>query len=110
MGWEGTVTRTSEVRPELYLGTFECMQCHATVADVEQQYKYTQPLICPEPKCGNRCVIRVLVPGSRVCTKPFPIHPGIDLWPGTAPQSVWQQEVVVFVSYALDSALEPVTH
>ena len=53
--WEGTVTRTSEVRPELYLGTFECLQCHATVPNVEQQYKYTEPLICPETSCGNRC-------------------------------------------------------
>ena len=49
------MTRTSEVRPELYLGTFECLQCHATVPTVAQQYKFTQPLICPDPKCGNRC-------------------------------------------------------
>ena len=49
------MTRTSEVRPELYLGTFECLQCHATVPNVEQQYKYTEPLICPETSCGNRC-------------------------------------------------------
>ena len=56
MEWEGTVTRTSEVRPELYLGAFECLQCHATVPNVEQQYKYTEPLICPETSCGNRCV------------------------------------------------------
>ncbi len=54
--WEGTVTRTSEVRPELYLGTFECLQCHAVVHNVEQQYKYTEPLICPEGSCGNRRV------------------------------------------------------
>ena len=55
------MTRTSEVRPELYLGTFECLQCHATVPNVEQQYKYTEPLICPETSCGNRCVPRCSV-------------------------------------------------
>ena len=52
------MTRTSEVRPELYLGTFECLQCHAMVPNVEQQYKYTEPLICPETSCGNRCAPR----------------------------------------------------
>ena len=38
----GTVTRTSEVRPELVSGTFVCEGCRATIADVEQQFKYTE--------------------------------------------------------------------
>jgi len=38
----GTVTRTSEVRPELTYGTFTCLVCHGTVRDVEQQFKYTE--------------------------------------------------------------------
>ena len=38
----GTVTRTSEVRPELTFGTFTCLVCHGTVRDVEQQFKYTE--------------------------------------------------------------------
>jgi DNA replication licensing factor MCM6 len=38
----GTVTRTSEVRPELVSGTFACEVCRATIRDVEQQFKYTE--------------------------------------------------------------------
>lgn len=38
----GTVTRTSEVRPELVSGTFVCEGCRATITDVEQQFKYTE--------------------------------------------------------------------
>jgi len=30
----------------------------AVVKDVEQQFKYTQPVICPNPTCGNKCVGR----------------------------------------------------
>lgn len=50
----GTVTRTSEVRPELISGTFSCMACKHVVHDVEQQFKYTEPLMCPNPTCQNR--------------------------------------------------------
>lgn len=81
MNWEGTVTRTSEVRPELYLGTFECLSCHATVANVEQQYKYTQPLICPEQKCGNRCAHTL---SRKPCTlelpEPLVSSPRAEAW------------------------------
>ncbi len=38
----GTVTRTSEVRPELIYGAFECAECKGVVRDVEQQFKYTE--------------------------------------------------------------------
>jgi DNA replication licensing factor MCM6 len=38
----GTVTRTSEVRPELLFGTFICEECSGIVGDVEQQFKYTE--------------------------------------------------------------------
>jgi DNA replication licensing factor MCM6 len=51
---QGTVTRSSEVRPELYLATFTCLECQHEVANVQQQYKFTQPLICPNETCGNR--------------------------------------------------------
>ncbi len=50
----GTVTRTSEVRPELFVGTFRCNLCLTTVRNVEQQFKYTEPVICPNPVCGNK--------------------------------------------------------
>ena len=50
----GTVTRTSEVRPELSLATFTCEACRAVVANVEQVFRYTEPTQCPNLICGNR--------------------------------------------------------
>ena len=70
----GTVTRTSEVRPELVWGAFECSVCNALVGEsasngyipgtgsggaggiglIEQQFKYTEPSVCPNLTCGNR--------------------------------------------------------
>lgn len=54
LAFSGTVTRTSEVRPELFLGTFKCLECGSAVPHVEQQYKFTQPLICPNRACNNK--------------------------------------------------------
>lgn len=52
----GTVTRTSEVRPELVFGAFVCQECKTLVKDVEQQFRFTEvsgrrvnyhaPLLC----------------------------------------------------------------
>ena len=50
----GTVTRTSEVRPELSLGTFTCEGCRSTIPNVEQTFKYTEPTQCPNTECMNR--------------------------------------------------------
>ncbi|KAJ5690430.1 DNA replication licensing factor mcm6 [Penicillium macrosclerotiorum] len=50
----GTVTRTSEIRPELWLGTFICEGCKTVVQNVEQTFKYTEPTECPNATCGNR--------------------------------------------------------
>lgn len=50
----GTVTRTSEVRPELSLATFVCEACRAVVPNVEQAFRYTEPTQCPNSTCSNR--------------------------------------------------------
>ncbi|CAG8433373.1 1579_t:CDS:10, partial [Diversispora eburnea] len=50
----GTVTRTSEVRPELLYGKFICQECKVEVPNVEQQFKYTEPTMCQTPTCSNR--------------------------------------------------------
>lgn len=50
----GTVTRTSEVRPELFKASFTCDMCRAIVDNVEQAFKYTEPTFCPNPSCENR--------------------------------------------------------
>lgn len=50
----GTVTRTSEVRPELHSGTFICEGCNTTIYNLEQTFRYTEPTQCPNVTCGNR--------------------------------------------------------
>ncbi|RIB20456.1 MCM2/3/5 family-domain-containing protein [Gigaspora rosea] len=50
----GTVTRTSEVRPELLYGKFLCQECKVEVDNVEQQFCYTEPTMCQTPTCSNR--------------------------------------------------------
>jgi DNA replication licensing factor MCM6 len=55
MSIQGTVTRTTEVKPELLVGNFMCKQCNAQVGPVEQQYKFTEPLRCSSDRCMN-CV------------------------------------------------------
>lgn len=54
--FSGTVTRTSEVRPELFLGTFKCLECNSVVRDIAQQFTWTTPTICTNQTCGNRFV------------------------------------------------------
>ncbi|KAI9790307.1 MAG: MCM DNA helicase complex subunit mcm6 [Piccolia ochrophora] len=50
----GTVTRTSEVRPELSLATFACEECRTVIPNVEQTFRYTEPTQCPNLTCANR--------------------------------------------------------
>lgn len=50
----GTVTRTSEVRPELSVATFICEACRVVVPNVEQTFRYTEPTQCPNATCNNR--------------------------------------------------------
>ena len=52
--FSGTVTRTSEVRPELARASFTCEACGTVVSGVEQVFKYTEPQICPNETCQNK--------------------------------------------------------
>ncbi|KIY49483.1 MCM-domain-containing protein [Fistulina hepatica ATCC 64428] len=61
----GTVTRTSEVRPELLFGNFVCEVCKGVVNDIEQQFKYTEPQLCPNPTCGNRTAWQLQIDSSK---------------------------------------------
>ena len=47
----GTVTRTTEVRPELMYGTFACSKCQKMHLNVEQQFNFTQPPRCSDEGC-----------------------------------------------------------
>ena len=60
----GTVTRTSEVRPELALGTFICEACNTVVPNVEQTFRYTEPSICPNATCANKLAWRLDIRNS----------------------------------------------
>ncbi|KAF8213889.1 mis5 protein [Mycena galopus ATCC 62051] len=61
----GTVTRTSEVRPELLFGSFICEICGGLVDEIEQQFKYTEPALCPNLTCGNRTAWKLQIDTSR---------------------------------------------
>jgi len=56
----GTVTRTTDVKPELLVGTYMCNQCNRKVGGVVQQFKVTQPAVCPTRHCGNRTSWKLL--------------------------------------------------
>lgn len=49
----GTVTRSSEVKPELLYGHFLCKKCGSVNANVEQQYQYTTPQVCVNASCTS---------------------------------------------------------
>ncbi|WZN64190.1 DNA replication licensing factor MCM6 [Chloropicon roscoffensis] len=56
----GTVTRVSEVRPELVLASFKCGECGTVNHGVEQQFRFTTPTNCSNPTCGNRTSFHLL--------------------------------------------------
>eukprot|EP00954_Amorphochlora_amoebiformis_P003009 236265-Amorphochlora_amoeboformis.AAC.1 len=62
----GTVTRTSQVRPELMTGSFTCAEC-TTAVSVVQQFKYTEPKMCLNPGCTNRKRWRLDTQESQFC-------------------------------------------
>ena len=49
----GTVTRTSEVRPELKVGVFKCRNCGKLSKPIVQQFKYTEPKKCSTENCDK---------------------------------------------------------
>ncbi|MCQ2819543.1 MAG: ATP-binding protein [archaeon] len=50
---QGTITRSSDVKPELIKGNFQCEMCNAIIPDYEQQFRYSEPRTCPNPRCNN---------------------------------------------------------
>ena len=50
-GLSGTVTRTSQVRPELLVGVFKCNDCGTDSAPIEQHFRYTEPPACRNEEC-----------------------------------------------------------
>ena len=60
----GTVTRTSEVRPELFYGHFICRKCGSVHPAVEQQFQYTEPPVCKNPQCTKSNNFQLVVEKS----------------------------------------------
>ncbi|KAF7684496.1 DNA replication licensing factor MCM6 [Astathelohania contejeani] len=92
--FRGTVTRTTQVRPELLLGTFECKDCKSIADNVVQEYKYTEPVICSNHLCANRRAWR-LIPEASEFTDWQRIHVqenNDEIPPGSLPRSI---EVIV---------------
>eukprot|EP01134_Creolimax_fragrantissima_P000998 CFRG0998T1 len=61
----GTVVRTSDVKPELLLATFRCLECDTLIKDVEQQFRYTEPTMCSSQNCTNRQAFALVVEQSK---------------------------------------------
>lgn len=59
VSFSGTATRTTQVRPELVNGTFVCKECNSVISKIEQEFKYTEPLVCPNHLCTNRKLWRL---------------------------------------------------
>lgn len=54
ISFSGTVTRSSEVRPELLFGTYICRKCSTMATAVEQQCTYTEPQVCRNNNCPSQ--------------------------------------------------------
>ena len=65
VGIKGTITKASEVRPELLQGLFTCQICNAQSALVEQQFVYTLPKFCPNKNCQNKVQFELQKEGSQ---------------------------------------------
>jgi len=85
-----TVTRTTEVRPELVSGTFECAECGKLMKNVAQQFKYTEPTICSDPQCQNKKSWSLDVSRSKFCDwqKCRAQENSSDIPPGSMPRSI----------------------
>jgi DNA replication licensing factor MCM6 len=60
----GTVTRTSEVRPELLKGHFKCLICGAEIPNVVQNFQFTEPSTCPSRSCNNHSRFELVTTNS----------------------------------------------
>lgn len=54
MSIQGTVTRTTEVKPELQIGAFRCNLCGQLNEGVEQQFRFTEPIRCESDRCFSK--------------------------------------------------------
>ena len=60
----GTVTRTTDVKPELMSGCFVCDVCGERIGSIEQQFQLTKPTLCTNEECNNRSRFTLEMSGS----------------------------------------------
>ena len=60
----GTITRTTDVKPELIYGCFVCDSCGAVIPSVDQQFQFTKPTTCSNRECTNRSKFTLDLSGS----------------------------------------------
>mmetsp|Transcript_148344 Transcript_148344/g.210709 ORF Transcript_148344/g.210709 Transcript_148344/m.210709 type:complete len:819 (-) Transcript_148344:115-2571(-) len=60
----GTVTRTTDIKPELLVASWQCGECKREVSGIKQEFKVTMPALCPSKHCGNQTNWK-LMPYSR---------------------------------------------
>lgn len=87
---KGTVTKTTEVRPELVIGKFSCSVCGADCGLVDQQFMYTSPKMCSSKACTNRVDFELSKEDSLYVDwqKIKVQEAGTDLPSGSVPRSV----------------------
>ena len=61
---KGTVTKATEVRPELLVGSFTCQLCCAKSGPLDQQFVYTLPKSCINRSCTNKIRFDLVKEGS----------------------------------------------
>jgi DNA replication licensing factor MCM6 len=86
----GTVTRTSEIRPELLLGTFACGECGAIITEFEQQFRYTEPKTCINQLCNNHTNWRLILEQSKFTDwqKIRVQENALEIPPGSMPRTI----------------------
>ncbi|KAH9386068.1 DNA replication licensing factor MCM6 [Nematocida major] len=64
ISFSGIVTRSSQSKPELIEGSFECAECKAIIRGIHQERTFRQPLACINPICMNRTKFKLSVDES----------------------------------------------
>ena len=89
MSLSGTVTRSSEVRPELMYATFQCIKCGRLHEHFEQQYVLTEPPRCYADKCGAHKFELVMANSTFVDWQRLRVQENADeMPPGSMPRCI----------------------
>lgn len=63
---EGTVRRTSEVKPEIVEARFECVRCGDIISIIQvNSQNFQTPAVCPNEECGRTGPFRLIEQSSR---------------------------------------------